>query len=147
MSDNSSVLGRTKDDASATIVLVDDNDDICEVTSMLLSKLGYKVVVAKSGAATIKLLEEKRADVDLLMVDFAMPEMSGLQLTAKVRSRWPNLKVLIVTGYADDPAFQGKLCGEAVIKKPFTANQLRAILAELLAAPSERRFVNGGGGN
>jgi CheY-like chemotaxis protein len=121
---------------SATILLVDDNDDICEVTSMLLAKLGYKVIAARSGAAAISVLENGAA-VDLLMVDFAMPDMSGLQLTDKVRSRWPDLRILIVTGYADDPAFQGRLCGETVIKKPFTANQLRASLAELLNAPAK----------
>jgi CheY-like chemotaxis protein len=138
MSDISSGINRTKD-GLATIVLVDDNDDICEVTSMLLSKLGYNVVVANTGAAAVKLLEEKGAEVDLLMVDFAMPEMSGLRLTAKARSRRPDLKVLIVTGYADDPDFQRKSGGEAVIKKPFTANQLRATLAELLNAPPNER--------
>jgi CheY-like chemotaxis protein len=117
------------------ILLVDDNDDIREVTSMLLSKLGYDVAVAKSGAAAISLLEKDRVAADLLMVDFAMPEMSGLQLTRKLRNRWPELKVVVVTGYADDPAFQERLEGEAVIKKPFTAKQLRAALAEILSAP------------
>jgi len=132
---------------SATILLVDDNDDICEVTSMLLAKLGYQVIAAKSGAAAIAILEDKRSAVDLLMVDFAMPEMSGLQLTGKVRSRWPDLKVLIVTGYADDPAFQDRLGGEAVIKKPFTASQLRTTLTEILNAPAEPGRVASGRGN
>lgn len=126
------------------ILLVDDNDDICEVTSMLLSKLGYDVAVAKSGAAAISLLEKDRVPADLLMVDFAMPEMSGLQLTRKLRSRWPELKVVVVTGYADDPAFQERLEGETVIKKPFTAKQLRAALAEILSRPPGH--ANGSGG-
>jgi CheY-like chemotaxis protein len=125
------------------ILLVDDNDDICEVTSMLLSKLGYDVAVAKSGAAAISLLEKDRVTADLLMVDFAMPEMSGLQLTRKLRNRWPELKVVVVTGYADDPAFQERLEGEAVIKKPFTAKQLRAALEELLSAPPGLADGNG----
>jgi CheY-like chemotaxis protein len=136
--------GEGLDQKRPKILLVDDNDDICEVTSMLLSKLGYDVAVAKSGAAAISLLEKDRVAADLLMVDFAMPEMSGLQLTRKLRNRWPELKVVVVTGYADDPAFRERLQGEAVIKKPFTAKQLRAALAEILSAPPGH--ANGSGG-
>ncbi len=137
--------GRTN--SGATILLVDDNEDLREITAMLLSNLGYEVVVAESGAAAIKLLEEEKSACDLLIVDFAMPEMSGLQLTARVRSRRPDLKVLIMTGYADDPAFQAKLRGEALIKKPFTADQLRATLAQLLTAAAQPRVPNGDGGS
>jgi two-component system cell cycle sensor histidine kinase/response regulator CckA len=129
--------------SSATIALVEDNDDVREVTSMLLAKLGYKVVAAKNGAGAIRLLEENGAAVDLLMVDFAMPEMSGLQLTDRVRGRWPALKVLIVTGYADDPAFQSQLRGEAVIKKPFTASQLHVTLEEILNPSNNRASAVG----
>ncbi len=118
-----SVKNRSGTDPSgkrgATIVLVDDNDDVREVTAVLLSKLGYDVIKAESGPAALSLLETGTA-ADLLMVDFAMPIMSGTELSAKVCSGWPALKVLFVTGYADFPGFRDQLRAEAVIKKPFS---------------------------
>lgn len=69
----------------ATIVLVDDNDDVREVTAMLLSKLGYSVIGAESGTKALNLLESGTV-ADLLMVDFSMPDMSGIEL-------WPRCGV------------------------------------------------------
>lgn len=124
----------------ATIVLVDDNDDVREVTAMLLSKLGYDVIGAESGAEALSLLETGTAP-DLLMVDFSMPDMSGIELSAKVRDGWPALKILFVTGYADVPGFRDQLSGEAVIKKPFTIKQLESALAGALNAPADHNRI------
>lgn len=129
---------------SATIILVDDNDDVREVTAILLSKLGYIVIGAESGAAALRLLETGAAP-DLLMVDFSMPDMSGIELSAKVRGGWPAVKVLFVTGYADVPGFRDQLGGEAVIKKPFTVKQLEAAVACALDAPADHNRVLSGG--
>jgi CheY-like chemotaxis protein len=120
--------------AGATIVLVDDNDDVREVTALLLSKLGYKVIGAESGAKALSLLENGTA-ADLLIADFSMPDMSGVELSEKVRSGWPAVKVLFVTGYADVPGFREQLSGETVVKKPFTIKQLETALAGALNAP------------
>ena len=69
------------------------------------------------------------------MVDFAMPGMSGLEVATKARARWPALKVLFVTGYADAPHMSNLLLGEAVIKKPFSTNNLQTAINQALARP------------
>jgi CheY-like chemotaxis protein len=114
-----------------TIVLVDDNDDVREVTSLLLSRLGYDVIGADCGAAALNLLETGRT-VDLLMVDFVLPDMSGVELSAKARSGRPELKVVFITGYADSSSFRDQVGDETVIQKPFTANQLESVLSRAL---------------
>jgi CheY-like chemotaxis protein len=128
----------------ATVVLVDDNDDVREVTALLLSKLGYNVIGAESGAKALSLLETGTT-ADLLIADFSMPDMSGIELSEKVRSGWPAVKVLFVTGYADIPGFQDQLSGETVVKKPFTIKQLESALAGALNASGDHPRVPAGG--
>jgi CheY-like chemotaxis protein len=123
--------------SGASIVLVEDNDDVREVTAMLLSKLDYIVVVAENGAAALRLLENGAA-ADLLMVDLGLPDMSGAELAARARGRWPSLKVLFVTGYSDLPPAHGQLTNEEIIRKPFTFKEMNAAIAAALKGPAER---------
>jgi len=118
------------------ILLVDDNSDVREITGIVLGDLGYSVVEADSGPAALAHLEGGSA-VDLVMADLSMPGMSGLEMVTKARAKWPALKVLFVTGFADVQHYDNRMRGEAVIKKPFTATELDvAVRAALgLAAP------------
>jgi CheY-like chemotaxis protein len=118
----------------ATILLVDDNNDVREVTAILLNDLGYAVIEAESGQAVLAQLESGTT-ADLLMVDLAMPGMSGLEAVTKARAKWPALKVLFVTGYADAPQMSNLLLGEAVIKKPFSTTDLETAINQVLAKP------------
>jgi CheY-like chemotaxis protein len=121
--------------SGALIVLVEDNDDVREVTAMLLSKLDYVVVEAQNGASALRLLESG-AGADLLMVDLGLPDMSGTELAAQARGRWPSLKVLFITGYSDLPAAHGQLLvDEQIVRKPFTFRQIDAAIAAALSRP------------
>lgn len=105
------------------ILLVDDNADVREITALLLSDLGYVVVEAPSGPAALELLRTGPG-VDLLIVDFAMPGMSGVELLAKARDINPSLKAIFITGYADHSRFEQDFGNEIVVCKPFTMEQL-----------------------
>jgi CheY-like chemotaxis protein len=118
----------------ATILLVDDDPDVREVTAILLNDLGYAVIEAESGQAVLAQLESGTR-ADLLMVDFAMPGMSGLEVVTKARAKWPALKVLFVTGYADAPHMSNLLLCEAVIKKPYSTTNLETAINQALARP------------
>jgi len=120
---------------SLTILMVDDNNDVREITGILLSDLGYSVVEADSGPAALVHLESGSA-VDLVLVDLSMPGMSGFEMVTRARAKWPALKVLFVTGYADAPHYNSQMRCESVIKKPFTVTELGvAIRAALGQAP------------
>jgi CheY-like chemotaxis protein len=115
--------------SSATILLVDDDALIAASTAALLEDLGHRVVEAHSGKEALAILEEG-LNPDLVVTDYAMPGMTGLDLALTLRVRDPELPILLATGYAD-------LHGESPIElprlaKPYTQEQLSLEIARLL---------------
>jgi CheY-like chemotaxis protein len=106
------------------ILLVDDNDDVREITALCLRDSGYNVIEVSSGSAALDALDANPA-IDLLIVDFEMPVMSGTELLEHARAKRPEIRAIFITGYADQPRRSGKKFeNEMVIRKPFTADQL-----------------------
>ncbi|SEI40410.1 PAS domain-containing protein [Frateuria terrea] len=103
-------------------LLVDDDGAVRDVTAARLRKLGFDVVEAGSGGAALDLLE-RTPQVDLLVADFAMPGMNGVEVAQQARMRRPELPVLFVTGYADQTALAG-VGEERVVQKPFRDDEL-----------------------
>ena len=113
----------------ATILLVDDDALIASSTLALLEDLGHKVVEASSGSEALELLDGG-LQPDLIITDHAMPGMTGIELAVRVRSRKPELPILLATGYAE-------LVGAQPIElprlaKPFTQDQLSDVIGRLL---------------
>jgi signal transduction histidine kinase len=107
---------------SATILLVDDDNEVREVTRAMLHELGHVVLEAGSGAAALDVLQ-REAGIDLLIVDFAMPGMNGAEVVRLAHGRRPNLPALFVTGFAD----RGGLAGvddAYIVGKPFHYEEL-----------------------
>jgi len=99
----------------------------------MLEDLGHTVVTATSGSEAIEVLD-RMARVDLLVTDQAMPHMTGLQLTETVQESWPEVPVIIATGYDEMPAgTHGKF---EKLKKPFFQNDLAKAIAEAMKANS-----------
>jgi CheY-like chemotaxis protein len=119
---------------TGTILLVDDDAAVREVTSGLLRDFGYGVLEAGSGGAALEILADG-ANVDLLLIDFAMPGMNGAEVVREARIRRPALPVLFLTGYADFAALRN--FDEAhVVQKPFGGDDLaRRIRTAMAAAP------------
>ena len=127
-------VATAQDDASAdgaTILLVDDDDAVREVTSSILRDLQYCVVEAGSGATALELLGQQPA-VDLMLIDFAMPGMNGAEVARLARSVRPALPVLFVTGYADRAALVD-VNDTQIIGKPFANDELAAKIKISLA--------------
>ena len=99
-----------------TVLAVDDDALVLMNTTALLEDLGHKVIEASSGREALAILEGGD-DIDLLITDHAMPQMTGAQLIAEVGERWPALPVILATGYADLPA--GARAGVLRLNKPF----------------------------
>ncbi len=108
------------------VLLVDDDAEVRAVTAAYLSEMGHRVVEAADGSAALDIL---RADgqLDLLIADFAMPGMTGLDLAEKARKLHPDLSVLLVTGYADPERMPDAY---PVLHKPFTRADLGAKVAQ-----------------
>jgi CheY-like chemotaxis protein len=117
-----------------TILLVEDEVAVRMVTVLALQSLGYTVLEAQGGEAAIQMMTEHPGEVDLLLSDVVMPEMSGRTLAETLAAQHPELKVLFVSGYTDDAIVRhGVLQAEvAFLQKPFTMGALARKLREVL---------------
>ncbi|MGC1713513.1 MAG: response regulator [Xanthobacteraceae bacterium] len=119
-----------------TILLVEDEEGLRQLNARGLSSRGYTVLEAANGVEAIEILEKHGGKVDLVVSDVVMPEMDGPTLLRELRSRDPSLKIIFVSGYAED-AFQKHLPADgqfAFLAKPFTLKQLVNEVKETLAA-------------
>ncbi|MDP2315549.1 MAG: response regulator [Pseudomonadota bacterium] len=123
---------------AASVLVVDDQDDVREVTMLHLEALGYRVAGARSGRAALERLQ--RGDVfDLLLVDQRMPEMSGAELARAARERWPNLPIVVVSGCTDASIVVRDLEGAAFLEKPYRADELLVAVESALRKTASRR--------
>jgi signal transduction histidine kinase len=130
-----------KDDATAgetevsrgtsSILLCDDDGDVQRFFSEFLTSVGYAVHVATDGRTALRLLE-RRTEIELLIVDYSMPGMNGLETIRQARQQRPDLKPLLITGYAG--AVAGNTADIPLLRKPFAPAELAHRVAEILAA-------------
>jgi PAS domain S-box-containing protein len=120
-------------DCNETILVVEDEDRVRQLSVSLLQELGYQVIDAPDGATALALLE-RTPRVDLLFTDVGLPRMNGRQLADEARRRHPQLKILFTTGYAKNAiVHHGRLDPDVhLIGKPFTfaelSEKVRAVL-------------------
>ncbi len=128
------VPDRPTEHGHETVLLVEDEAVILEMTTIMLSRLGYTVVAAASPGEAIRLAHEHRGRFDLLMTDVVMPEMNGQELAENLLSHYPDLKRLFMSGYtANVIAHHGVLDeGAHFIQKPFSMSDLGGKLREVL---------------
>jgi PAS domain S-box-containing protein len=120
--------------AGRTILLVEDDEDVRQITGTLLGGLGYRVLQAARASEALAVLDDER-DVALLLTDVVMPGgMGGIELAREATQRRPRLRVLLTSGYSD--AFAGSSSGLAaeLLQKPYRFDDLVAKLDTLFAA-------------
>ena len=115
---------------SAVILLLDDDEAVREVTGAMLREWGYIVLDVGSGGAALDLLARNR-NVDLALLDFAMPGMNGVDVSREIQTKFPALPVLFITGYADKTAL-AEVGENRIIKKPFIGDELETKLRRAL---------------
>ncbi len=115
-----------------TILVVEDDARVRRVTVSRLQTLGYTVIEATNGIDALKELEAAH-DVALLFTDVAMPGMNGDELARKVRERWPQVKILLTSGFSEPHAAEKEIeAGAGWLKKPYTASEMSTHLRLLL---------------
>jgi len=127
--------GARRHAAGEAILVVEDDPRVRRVSIRRLKELGYRVHEAASAAEAVAMIEQG-LPIDLVFSDVVMPGgMSGIDLARVLRQRFPALKVLLTSGFADPDAVQETLdrTGAGWLGKPYSTNQLRAKLDELLA--------------
>jgi CheY-like chemotaxis protein len=116
------------------VLLVEDDESVRRLGKKILENAGYWVYEAKDGLEAMKMAEDLRDRIDLLVTDVVMPHMSGRQLAEKLKAVLPQLKVLFVSGYTDQAfAHFGDLTqGDGFLQKPFTAAGIIRRISEIL---------------
>jgi CheY-like chemotaxis protein len=111
-----------------TVLVVEDEDLVIEMTERILEKLGYRVLTAETPAGALEVAKMYAGEIDLLISDVIMPGMNGRELAAEFRALYPNMKTLFMSGYtANVIVHQGVLDpGVHFLQKPFTIQNLAA---------------------
>jgi len=118
--------GTAKKRGTETILLVEDEEAVRELTRIVLTAHGYQVVVAADSADAERLCEEHAGEIQLLLTDVIMPGVSGRELARRITLRRPKMRVLFMSGYTYNVIAQGGLLeeGTAFLQKPFTPTGL-----------------------
>jgi CheY-like chemotaxis protein len=119
------------DQARCVVLVVDDEVIILWGTAALLESLGYRVLRASSGAAALEALSG-HPEISVVLTDFQMPSMSGIELAEAARKRRPDLPVVIATGHTILKSSTGR--SWVTLAKPFTREELGDALKRALAA-------------
>jgi CheY-like chemotaxis protein len=117
-----------------TILLIDDEETVINIGEMMLKRLGYRVLKAHSGYEGLKLFEENKSTINLIISDLEMPKMNGKEVLHKLREIDPQIKVMLSSGAlteADEKNVINKGFN-GFIKKPYNINTLCEKMAEII---------------
>jgi CheY-like chemotaxis protein len=117
-----------------TILLVEDEDPVRQLSRSVLEMLGYRVLEARNGPEALAVCDENRGAIHLMVTDVVMPQMSGRQVAERLAPLYPEMRVLYLSGYTDEAIGQHGLLDVAVnfLSKPFTVEVLAQKVREVL---------------
>jgi CheY-like chemotaxis protein len=114
-----------------TVLVVDDEPGIRKFVHSVLLRQGYQVMEAEDGLAAYELLHRHSRDIQLLVTDIVMPRMNGIALAAKVRTEYPDVEVLYISGFVSDLLEDIPI--ERLLPKPFAPGDLVQCVQRLCA--------------
>jgi two-component system cell cycle sensor histidine kinase/response regulator CckA len=117
-----------------TILLVEDDESLRKLTSAILGRQGFRVIAARNAAEAMERCRSEAGAIDLVLSDLVMPQMSGQQLATEIQRRYPDLKVVFMSGYTEHMLVNQIALNPAVlfVSKPFTSATLIAALQKAL---------------
>ena len=122
----------------ASILLAEDDESVRAFVTRALESDGHNVDAAEDGGEAMEILSREKGAFDLLLSDIKMPMMDGIALTLNAARDWPDLKILLMTGFADQRERAYGLEGlvEDIVQKPFTLVDIRKAVARALNSPA-----------
>jgi hypothetical protein len=120
-----------------TILVVEDQPEVCDYATAVLQEFGYRVVQASNAAEALAICDREPDYIHLLLTDVVMPHISGRDLAARVATTRPRTKSLFMSGYTDDVIAQHGVLDEGMhfIQKPFSPDELGEKVREVLGPP------------
>ena len=135
MSKDGGTAGGRVDLQGTVVLIVDDQSEVLQVASRLVTIMGATTLTAGSGAEALKVLDERGGDVDVALLDITMPGVSGIDVADRMVQEFPKIAVILTSGYTE---FDHDVSGRAFLRKPYTRKTLGAALRSALGidAPS-----------
>lgn len=122
-----------------TILVVDDEPALLKMVSSVLAADDYKVLTSTSGTDAVQVAKDYKQDIDLLLSDFQMPGISGVELATQMTSERPKLKVLLMSGFPEGMLILNE--GWHFLPKPFISSQLRALVTGIVSPDRRSRYA------
>lgn len=128
-----------------TILLIDDEKEICYVYSRLLMKLGYNVIPFNNSLDALEQIETHNRAIDLVITDVDMPGMDGIAISRRIREKHPHLPILLCTGFAKgiNPQLIQEIGIQAVLMKPVIHSELAEVVKRNIQSWDNRQVVDG----
>jgi two-component system cell cycle sensor histidine kinase/response regulator CckA len=119
-----------------TILVVEDGDAVRNLVCLMLVQNGYRALEARDGHHALRVCETHPEPIQLVLTDLVMPNMQGADLAERLRRARPGLRILLMSGYTDEPVVQ-RLGRDSVafLPKPFTSVELVEKVRQVLDAP------------
>ena len=113
---------------------MEDEDAVRSVASRVLTNQGYTVLAASNGPEALSMAEKAGGRIDLVLTDVVMPDVGGPELAERLLDRWPDLRIVYMSGYAQGDKFRpGNVPSErSFLQKPFSADSLLFKVREVL---------------
>lgn len=129
-----------------TILLVEDEDSVREVTRHVLEGAGYLVLEARNAEQALAVFHNFEGSINLLLTDMVMPSMSGAELAGRLKAMRPGLVTMLMSGYSGNKGMSqaGLRIADYFLQKPFSISMLLAAVAEALSTsfnPQERSLA------
>lgn len=131
-------LAPTRQDA-ANILVMEDETTVAKGLEMVLSEAGYQVALAATGHAALDTMFEKQ--FDLLVADLRLPDMDGLDVIQRVKNKWPDTEVVVITGYSsvNSVVRSMKMGAYDYLAKPFSEDQIKESIRCALGMKEEKK--------
>jgi nitrogen-specific signal transduction histidine kinase/CheY-like chemotaxis protein len=122
----------------AVILVVDDDSDVRAAAAEMLRYAGHDVVEAASGREALECLDREDARIDLMIVDFVMPEMNGVETARLARLERPGLPVMFMSGFANSAVLAAQTDADYVLQKPFRPSDVAVKVERVLRSALDR---------
>jgi len=125
----------------ATILIAEDEPALRSLLQKLLNSAGYQVLIASDGKKALEIADQHKRNIDLLLSDVVMPEMSGMELAKTLKSKFPDIRIILTSAYP-----QGTLIMESdwrFMPKPFFPRRLLEEVRHVLSIPPEKFKTEG----
>jgi CheY-like chemotaxis protein len=128
-----------------TVLVVDDEADVCELARDCLVAAGYRVLEARDGEEALRIAEGHPEPIHLLLTDVMMPRLNGVELAGRLTHQRPDMKVLYMSGFAvvgaqtEQLSGPGLQPGDPILPKPFSTEALIRKIREVLDRPAASR--------